>query len=542
MSVPLVLKLHDGVNDLGFANLLIPLGTTSSPFFSGGAITIRDNNTGSPSPSNLTVSGIVGRVQNLTAQINGFSHAYVDDVGVLLHGPDALKIRLFSGGVQTAVSSRNLTFDDEAAISFPSYGSLATGSYRAWDDYGPGRSFIGDSDIEEAYTLGEYRGLASNGSWRLYVQDFEAGDTGSISSWRLNFTTVTCTDNVFFTAAASSGGEEAGSIPVSVTRTGGREGQATVNYATTSGGTATAGSDFTSTSGTLTFAPGELVKTFSIPVNNDFAIEPNETIAVSLSSAGGNATLGTRTSATVSIIDNDTTTPVSISPAAQNVAEDATLVTFTVGRATLGDAGTVAYTTTSGTATAGSDFTTTSGTLNFSTSDLSKSFTVPILNDDILEAAESFTVTLSNATGGLTLGSSSISTVTIFDGDSDNDTLPDDYEVSVGLNTALNDAALDLDGDGYSNFEEYVIGTLPNNGSSFFRAIPSMGPVHVSVAFPTLTGRLYRVERSSSLAAASWSDVEENIVGTGLEVTVTDTGAASLPRGFYRVVVTLLPN
>jgi subtilisin-like proprotein convertase family protein len=429
MSIPLVLKLQDGSNDRGFSNLIVPLGTTATSSFIGGAITIIDNHTASPSPSELSVSGLVGRVQNLTAQVDDFSHLFVDDVGALLHGPDALKLRLFCGGPASGVSSSNLTFDDEAEIPFPAAGSLGTGSYQPSDDYGPSRDFIGDSSVEPAFSLGEYRGLSANGTWRLYVQDFATGDAGSISSWALNFTTVTCTDNVFFTTAATSGGEETHNFPVSVTRTGGREEEATVNYATSSG-TATAGSDFTHTSGTLTFAPGELVK----------------------------------------------------------------------------------------------------------------SFTIPILNDTTPEAPESFTVTLSNATGGATLGSRIIATATLLDGDSDNDTLPDDYEVSVGLNPTLNDAALDLDGDGYNNISEYIIGTLPNNGNSFFQAASSVGTANVSVAFPTLTGRLYRVERSSSLALASWSVVEENIAGTGSLTTVTDHGAAIFPKGFYRVVVTRLPN
>ncbi len=427
MAIPLVLKLQDGANNLGFANIFIPLGTKSSPSYSGGAITIRDNNTGSPSPSYYTLSGLDGRVQNLSVLLIGFSHGYVDDVGALLRGPDDLKIRLFCGGSGSSVSSLNLTFDDDGATIFPSDGSLGSEIYRPWDDYGSDRSFTGDSVVvEEALTLGEYRGLPANGNWRLYVQDFAVDDNGSIASWRLSFTTVTCSDNVFFTATAISGGEENGSVPVSVTRTGGREGQASVNYATTTGGTATAGSDFSHTSGTLTFAPGERVKTFAIPVINDTALESNETIRVTLSTASGNSTLG----------------------------------------------------------------------------------------------------------------SPSVATVSLFDGDSDNDTLPDDYELSVGLNPAFNDAALDLDRDGYSNIDEYVIGTQPNNGSSFFRAAPSVGPVNVSVTFPTLTGRRYRVERSSTLAVSSWAVVQENIAGTGSVITVSDNGAATRPRGFYRVAVT----
>jgi subtilisin-like proprotein convertase family protein len=542
MSIPLVLKLHDGVNHLGFANLFIPLGTSSSSFFNGGAITIRDNHTASPSPSNLSVSALTGRVQNLTAQLNGFSHGYVDDVGVLLHGPSELKIRFFNGGVGAAVSSLNLTFDDEAALLFPSFGSLTTGSYRAWDVSGSSRSFVGDSNAEIAYSLGEFRGLNANGNWRLYVQDFAGGDSGSISSWRLYFTTVTCVDNVFLAATAISGVEGTGSIPVSVIRTGGREGQATVNYATTTGGTATAGSDYASTSGTLSFAPGELVKTFNIPVTNDSSMEANETIAITLSSASGNTTLGTPASGTATIMDDDTKTPVTLSPAAQTVAEAATLLTFTVSRATLGDAGTVAYSTSNGTATAGSDFSATNGILNFSSGDLTKNFTVAILNDNVFEVAENFTLTLSNATGGLVLGSPHVATVSVVDGDADNDVMPDDYELTHGLNPALNDASLNLDGDEYTNIAEYVIGTLPNDGRSFFHAVPSVSPAHVTLTFPSLAGRQYRVERSTSLTLGSWMLVQENIVGTGSEIHVTDNAAAAIPSAFYRVIVTRLSN
>ena len=311
-SIPLVLKLEDGAANLGFTNINIPLGTSASATFTGGAITINDNTVGSPSPSNLAVSGLVGRVQDMTAQINGFTHTYVRDAGALLHGPDALKIRLFCGGTTGAASAANVTFDDNAALIFPKYGSVTTNSYRPWDYYGSGRSFTGDSAIELAYTMSEYRGVPANGTWKLYMQDFAANDSGSLTNWKLFFTTVTCTDNVMFTQTATIGGEAAGSIAVSVTRTGGKEGSVTVNYAT-SDGTAIAGSDYTTTSGTLTFAAGELVKTFSIPITNDSINEGDETINLTLSSPTGAAVLGTQTAAVLTILDDPPPT-VTVSP------------------------------------------------------------------------------------------------------------------------------------------------------------------------------------------------------------------------------------
>jgi hypothetical protein len=49
------------------------------------------------------------------------------------------------------------------------------------------------------------------------------------------------------------------------------------------------------------------------------------------------------------------------------------------------------------------------------------------------------------------------------DADDDNDRMPDSYELNNGLNPLVDDAALDLDGDGYTNFEEFEQGTAPND-------------------------------------------------------------------------------
>ena len=58
----------------------------------------------------------------------------------------------------------------------------------------------------------------------------------------------------------------------------------TVGYAT-SNGTATAGADYTATSGTLTFNPGDVAKSVSVPVLDDAIDDGNETIMLTLSNA-----------------------------------------------------------------------------------------------------------------------------------------------------------------------------------------------------------------------------------------------------------------
>ena len=60
---------------------------------------------------------------------------------------------------------------------------------------------------------------------------------------------------------------------------------------------------------------------------------------------------------------------------------------------------TVQYATSDGTATAGSDYTATSGTLTFSVGDEGKLIQVPITNDAVSDSGETFEMTLSNASG-----------------------------------------------------------------------------------------------------------------------------------------------
>ena len=58
----------------------------------------------------------------------------------------------------------------------------------------------------------------------------------------------------------------------------------TVGYATTNG-TATAGADYTATSGTLTFTPGDIARTVSVPVLDDAINDGGETMTLTLSNA-----------------------------------------------------------------------------------------------------------------------------------------------------------------------------------------------------------------------------------------------------------------
>ena len=97
---------------------------------------------------------------------------------------------------------------------------------------------------------------------------------------------------------------------ITITRSGGTSGAASVHYAT-SAGTATAGADYTETNGTLSWAAGDAsAKTFSVAVVGDLAIENDETVNLSLSAASG-AALGSP-SAQLVIANDDAGKPGTI--------------------------------------------------------------------------------------------------------------------------------------------------------------------------------------------------------------------------------------
>jgi plastocyanin len=106
--------------------------------------------------------------------------------------------------------------------------------------------------------------------------------------------------------------------------------------------------------------------------------------------------------------------------AAYSVNEGAGTATIAVQR-TGGDDGAVSvqYAATAGTATAGQDFNPTSGTLSWADQDdATKTFTVRVINDTVVEPSETVLLALSNATGGATLTAGhATATLTILDND-----------------------------------------------------------------------------------------------------------------------------
>ncbi len=114
-------------------------------------------------------------------------------------------------------------------------------------------------------------------------------------------------------SATYSVSEGAGTLTITVTRTGGSSGAVSVTIAS-AGVTATAGSDYTTVNQSVMFNDGESgSKTIEVTILEDDAAESSETFTVTLSAPQGGAALGATSTTTVTITDNDSVATADLS-------------------------------------------------------------------------------------------------------------------------------------------------------------------------------------------------------------------------------------
>ena len=127
--------------------------------------------------------------------------------------------------------------------------------------------------------------------------------------------------------------------------------------------------------------------------------------------------------------------------------------------------------------------------------------------------------------------------------DSDRDGMPDSWELAHGLNPNVNDAGLDLDGDGLTNLQEYIAGTDPQDPQSKLKisAILLSGPTAVQLSFDAVSNRTYTVQYRSSVASGLWQRFTNvSATPTNRTVLIPDTTASASNR-VYRLATPQLP-
>ena len=294
----------------------------------------------------------------------------------------------------------------------------------------------GEEEVNETFTVrlsGVRNATLLDGDGRATIIDDDGEDTSPSDLPTLAIDDVTVT-------------EDAGTALFSVRLSGESTAAVTVAYATADG-TATVGADYTAVGGTLTFLTGDSVQALAVPVVDDGEEEEDETFTVSLSGVRNATLLDGDGRATIIDDDGDDddgdgdgddgdgddgdgddgdgddgdgdgdgTPPPSGQPALAiddvAMAEDEGSAVFTVSLSEASaTAVTVAYATSNGTATAGSDYTAAGGTLTFQPGETEHSLSVPVLEDSEEEENETFTVNLSDATNATLADGEGIATI-----------------------------------------------------------------------------------------------------------------------------------
>jgi ribosomal protein S8E len=228
------------------------------------------------------------------------------------------------------------------------------------------------------------------------------------------FVTIAATDA---SAAETTTGVIANPGTFTLTRTGNLAKALTVNY--TLAGTASKGIDYSNLTGTVGFAAGASTATVKVTPTDDTLAEKSETAILTLGTGTG-YTLGSTTTATITIADNETAF-VTIAATDASAAETTTGVianpgTFTLTRTgNLAKALTVNYTL-AGTASKGIDYSNLTGTVGFAAGASTATVKVTPTDDTLAEKSETAVLTLGTGTG-YTLGSTTTATITIADND-----------------------------------------------------------------------------------------------------------------------------
>ena len=227
--------------------------------------------------------------------------------------------------------------------------------------------------------------------------------------------TITETDSpptVEFSAASESVNDTAGTFSVTVSLSTASGVDTTIPF--TLGGTAVAGTDYSGvTASPLVISAGQTTATITgTLLDNDIAGAANKTLTFTLGSPT-NATLGTTTSNTLTIVNTATPT-VEFSAASESVNDTAGTFSVMVSLSTASGVDTTIPFTLGGTAVAGTDYSgVTASPLDISAGQTTVTITGTLLDNDLFGAADkTLTFTLGTPTNA-TLGTTTSNTLTI---------------------------------------------------------------------------------------------------------------------------------
>ena len=120
--------------------------------------------------------------------------------------------------------------------------------------------------------------------------------------------------------------------------------------------------------------------------------------------------------------------------------------------------------------------------------------------------------------------------------DTDADGLPDDWEQLYFSSTTAASATADDDGDGMSNYAEFVAGTNPKDPTDRLApmSVTSDGTT-VTLTFRSVSLKRYQLEYATDIVSPTWTSLGNIVAASSNSLTITDTPGIGVTKRFYRL-------
>ncbi|MDQ8192506.1 Calx-beta domain-containing protein [Roseibacillus persicicus] len=515
-----------------------------------------------------TDDDIFGRTEPALASIDGTFAFAVEDVNVDLSteleaiyfnisasGFTNLKLNLLASApdganydtgdfMEAQVSTDGSTWNTVGAFhatsdgSLPSVGGATISQDLNLDGLGDTDSIVLDSSFQDfEFSLPD----AAAFQLRIVMQS-------NVNNERLLVDNIRVTaEAVEFGIAAASANESDGTLDFTVTRNS-DAGSATLEFSTSDGSATTGDSDYTAASAsTVTFEDGELTATAQVTITADNKVELDETLTATIANPSVGV-ISTSAASAVGTINNDDSSTLSIAagPAVVEGDSGTTNLTFTASLSNPVDVGVTIdlATNATGTATPGTDFTSSSTSPTITAGATSLTFNVPVLGDHEVESNETVvaTVALSGASGrDVTLGTAT-ATGTI----NDDDPLIEVATSNLGFTTGLSTKVLISDLLGNVSGGEGREVTLSSVATSGSGSVQVVGDWVIFIAAPNQTSDTsFTYEVTDGFQTASGTvtlfnsgngnDTTSNIVSIVTEEGVATITVAGIPNRSYQL-------
>ncbi|HVS81721.1 MAG TPA: LamG-like jellyroll fold domain-containing protein [Pyrinomonadaceae bacterium] len=215
--------------------------------------------------------------------------------------------RAVAGPVNVIQGTLNSTVGQTFTLDF--YANSSCNAV-APNDYGEGQTYLGSVTTTATDANGNVSFTFSAGSFTAgqVITATATDGSGNTSEFSQCFTAAAPVFGTLQFSAANYNDSETNAdhtVTITVTRTGGSDGAASVHCAT-SAGTATAGTDYVEAFSDLNWGDTDSAsKTFTVTVKGDTAYEANETVNLTLSAPTNGAALGATNPATLTITNDD---------------------------------------------------------------------------------------------------------------------------------------------------------------------------------------------------------------------------------------------